>query len=565
MLLGGALCVLAPATASAAPPTSCPGDPITPTRVITGSFSSELQGSYVLVPFRVPKGTTAVRVKYCFDQPEAPVGGVRHTLDLGLYEARRRRGELFDTEELRGWGGSSHPDVTVSREGFSTEAQYLARPRGHVPGKTTRGFTPGRIPAGEWAAELGLASVIGRSGGDTDGAVAWRVEVELSRDPAFADRPYRAARYRTRPAVRRSGWYAGDMHVHAEHSALGDATMRQTFDYAFGGRSSGGAGLDFITLSDYATTSHWGEIGRYQPSYPRKLIIRSAEVITYRGHTNNHASNRQLDYRTGQVLERLASGALVRKRGRRPPSRLFDQVHRAGGFTQINHPTIFPSDVPAFQSLCRGCPWDYSDAETRFGKVDAWEVHTGPTGNETNFNPFTLSAIEEWDALRRRGFDITAVAVSDSHNAGTPRNPGTQTPIGVGTTVVYAPELSERGIRRGVRAGRAYVKVFGPGGPDLRLSARAGRRRAIMGDWMRARAARFTARVIGGVSRPGAGARKLVVLKDGVRVAEVPVTSDDFRYRFRGRGRGGYRIQLERGVAVEALSNPITLGRRRGR
>ena len=167
--------------------------------------------------------------------------------------------------------------------------------------------------------------------------------------------------------------------------------------------------------------------------------------------------------------------------------------------------------------------------------------------------------------MRRRGFDITAVAVSDSHHAGTPRNPGTQTPIGVGTTVVYAPELSERGIRRGIRAGRAYVKVFGPGGPDLRLSARAGRRRAIMGDWIRGRSARLVARVIGGVSRPGAGARKLVVLKDGARIAEVPVTSDDFRYRFRSTGRGGYRIQLERGAAVEALTNPITLGKRRRR
>ena len=55
------------------------------------------------------------------------------------------------------------------------------------------------------------------------------------------------------------------MHVHAEHSALGDATMTETFDFAFKPLSEGGAGLDFVTLSDYVVPSAWGEIGRYQP------------------------------------------------------------------------------------------------------------------------------------------------------------------------------------------------------------------------------------------------------------------------------------------------------------
>ena len=43
----------------------------------------------MLVPFDVPAGTTAVRVKYCFDQPEVPTPNVRHTLDLGIYDPRR--------------------------------------------------------------------------------------------------------------------------------------------------------------------------------------------------------------------------------------------------------------------------------------------------------------------------------------------------------------------------------------------------------------------------------------------------------------------------------------------
>ena len=47
----------------------CPGRAITPDQVIQGEFDTSLQKSYVMVPFDVPTGTTAVRVKYCLDRP----------------------------------------------------------------------------------------------------------------------------------------------------------------------------------------------------------------------------------------------------------------------------------------------------------------------------------------------------------------------------------------------------------------------------------------------------------------------------------------------------------------
>jgi hypothetical protein len=254
-LLPVLLLLSVPASTNAAAPQACGGRPIAPDQTITGDFDTSLNKSFVLVPFDVPKGTTAVRVKYCWDRPEG--GTLRHTLDLGL------RGPWG---EFRGWGGSSHPDVTVSAEGFSTEAEYRARV--DPPGKTTRAFVPGPIRPGRWAVELGVAAVIGTADGDGDGKVAWRVELELSDDPAFADEPYRPAPYSRAPAKWRPGWYQGDFHVHAEHSAIGDATMSDTFDYAFKPVAEGGAGLDFITLSDYVSGTAWGEIGRYQPNYP---------------------------------------------------------------------------------------------------------------------------------------------------------------------------------------------------------------------------------------------------------------------------------------------------------
>ena len=538
--------VSAPA-AHAVAPLACPGDPIRVDRAITGEFDRSLQGSYVQVPFDVPAGTTSVRVKYCHDQPESPTSAqLRHTLDLGLYDPRG----------FRGWGGSSHPDVTITPQGFSSEEQYKESPKGHVPGRTTRGYRPGPIPDGRWTAELGVAAVVSQSEGDLDGKVAWRVELELSSDPAFAAEPYDAARYDTQPARAGEGWYAGDLHVHGEHSSLGDATMTEVFDYAFGE-----AKLDFVMLSDYVTDSAWGEIGRYQPRYGGKLIGRSSEVITYRGHTNNHASRRYVDYRTGPVLERRDDGSLVELRGPRPPREIFDEVHAPGGWTQVNHPTIFPSDVPGFANLCRGCPWDYSDEETDWSKVDSFEVSTGPAGftspaGSTGPNPFTVTAIEKWDSLRRHGFPVTAVAVSDSHHAGRTNNPVTQTPVGDGHTVVFAEELSETGVRRAVQAGHAYVKLFGADSPDLRFDAVGSDGfAAMMGDGLPGDRADFVARVIGA----GEGSQ-LVVVRSGTPVQTVPVAGDDFVHRFSATEPGHYRVQVQRGSTIESLSNPISLG-----
>ena len=557
----------------AAAPAACAGAPdssLQPHRVITGEFDTSLEGAYVMLPFDVPSGTTAVRVRYCHDQPEAPTNArIKHVLDLGLWESRPAPGAPWGEAEFRGWGGSSHPDVTVSRNGYSSEAEYLASPRLHRQGHTTRGFRPGPLPAGEWAVELGVAAVASQTEGDSDGRVAWRVEIDVSSDPLWESDPYAAAPYDESPARPQPGWYAGDFHVHAEHSSLGDATMTETFEYAFRPLAQGGAGLDFITLSDYVTDTAWGEIGRHQPAHPGNLIVRSSEIITYRGHANNHAGLRYVDHRTGAVYEWREDGDPILLRPARGASPMFDGVHAGGGFTQINHPRIFPSEVPGFDFLCRGCPWDYSAAETDFRAVDAIEIATGPAGlkedPEPGPNPFTPLAIQFWeeamDAGGRNHNRIAAVGSSDSHNAGRTPDPVTQSPIGQATTVVYADELSERGIQRGVEARHTYVKVFGNDGPDLRFEASspaASGPPAIMGDAVPGGGVEFSARVTGagpGAARPGS--YTLYVLKDGAPLLAVPVVGDDFSFDFPEAGAGRYRLQLQRETAIEAVSSPI--------
>ena len=535
------------------------GDAIAPTKVITGSFPHALQGSYVMVPFDVPSGTTSVRVKYCWDRPEGDTpGGTGHTIDLGLWQSRPAGGS-WNEAQFRGWGGSSHPDVTITPQGFSSEDEYLADPKGHVDGRTTRGFLPGPIPAGEWAAELGVAAVVPADEGDADGTVAWRLEIELSRDPAFAAEPYEPARYDRTPARRGAGWYAGDMHVHAEHSALGDATMNEVFDYAFRALGDGGAGLDFITLSDYVTPSGWGEIGRYQDAHPDNLVVRSSEIITYTGHTNNHASLHYVDHRTGPVYEWLGDGNVVPLRDARPASALFREVRQHRGWTQINHPTIFPSSNPTLRRFCRGCPWDFGDAQTNYALVDAIEIQTGPADFNGAPNPFTPTAIAFWEHALDLGHKIAAVGSSDSHKAGRVES-STQSPIGNATTVVYAPALSEQGIREGVKNRHTYVKLLGNGGPDLRFEARTpGGTRGIMGDTLVGTSAELTARVFNLV--PNDDLFLLYLVRDGELGAAVPVTGPDETFRFRASGPGRYRLQLMRGDVIVALTSPIWLER----
>src|SRR5829696_1763947 len=547
-----ALVALPAAAQAEGVPASCPGDPIAVDQVITGEFDRAQQGSYVMVPFDVPAGATSVRVKYCYDQPGAPsTPQQRHTLDLGLYDPPSGSLPTWDLPDFRGWGGSSHPDVTITPQGFSSEEEYRARPRGHVPGRTTRGFKPGPIPEGRWAAELGVAAVVDQANGDADGKVAWRIEIERSSNPAFAAQPYAPADYDERPA-KGAGWYSGDLHVHGEHSALGDATMTEVFDYAFGP-----ARLDFVTLTDYVTDSAWGEIGRHQPRYRGRLIARSSEQITYRGHWMNQASAERAEYRTGPILERAGDGSLRQLRDAQPPSRFFPVVRTAGGWTQVNHPTIFPSDQPGNALLCRGCPWDYSDQETNWRLVDAFEVNTGPAAfGGTAPNPFTRTAITEWDSLRKRNYPLTGVSVSDSHDAGQPDGP-TESPIGNGRTVVYADELSEDGVRRAVQAGHAYVKNFADS-PDLRFTAKAGGRMAIMGDALPGRAAALAADVTGATGKGWT----LSLLRDGKVIDGNPVDARRVLYRPGGMPRGEYRLQLERDGVVHSLTNPIAVGDR---
>ncbi len=529
----GLLFVLPAAGASAAAPASC--GLASPEFSATGDFPASRQGSFVFVPFDVPAGITQVRVNYCYDNPTPgpTAGGNDHTLDLGVYEPRPT-GDTgpWSMDEFRGWGGSGYDRVNITPQGFPNDAHYNADRKAPVEGLTTRSFVPGPIPEGKWAVELGLAN-IATAPFDADESVGWRVEVDLS-TPAPGGPAYSRPPHDPSPVDSATRWYAGDFHAHAEHSGDANATLTETIDYGFGT-----AGLDFITLADHNTGSGWPEYDRRRASGgvpPGKLLVRSEEVTTYRGHTNNHASGVQPDYRVGPLLERQSSGSLTTMRGGRPVSQVFDEVNAANGITQVNHPTIFPTP-PFAPGLCRGCAWRHSDAETDYSKVDAMEVSTGVANS-----PFNASAIEFWESKLDQGHKIAAVGGSDSHRAGDTPGP-TDAPLGTPTTMVFAGELSEQGIRRAVEAGHTFVKLTGGSAPDIRLEARrrgTGSPTAIFGDTLASDVpVDFTAQVLGGNS-----SYQLQVIKDG----------EHGQHARRQRRQLHHELQLDRALAATACS-----------
>ncbi len=580
--LAAAVTLVAASAATAAVPATCPGpdDPaLGPVQTFSGSFDAGLENSFVQIPFTVPPGSTGVRVRYCYDQPDVPLpsGLNNNTLDLGIYEPLHPGNTIRGTDELRGWSGGSVRDVSVAVNGFSDEATYAAERKGYVSGRTTRAYEPGPIPQGEWAVELGLASIATVAELNLDNRVDWRVDVQTTSSPSFADDPYAPVAYDPAPAIDEPGWYAGDFHVHGEHEP-GNALMRETFDYAFAPAADGGAGLDFITLVDHNNTVAFGEVGRFQADYPGKLVARGTEVTTYRGHLQAQAAGTQVDFRTAPIYTRAADGTLTQVRGDRPASAIFDEVHTAGGYTQINHPTIFPSLLPFVSVLCRGCPWDYGAAATDYTKVDAIEVHTGPPGLDEpprpGPNPFTPLAVAFWDQAIDDGGPnrnrIAAVGSSDSHQAGqqgTGLDALLSSPIGEGTTVVHAQELSEQGVQEAVEAGHTYVKPFGTTGPDVRLEAtEAGSDDppAIIGDSLES-ATGFSATLNLAVSnlnqaraaRPGL--YTVIVYRNTVPVLvlPLPLTSDSFRFQLPSLGYARYRLQVQREAGLETISSPV--------
>jgi len=487
----------------------------------TGEVGPERSGDYIDLPFVVPAGVTSLHVAFGRDTIEGGSGGiVGNTLDIGL----------LDPAGFRGWSGGARSEVTVSQSAAAT----------------TPGYLPGEIVAGTWQAEVGVALV-------GDGTrMRYSVRVEAASDPVadpYGARPTPEAVRGARPArvVRPGpGWYKGDLHCHSLHSD-GNHPPR---DVASAARA---AGLEFLALTDHNTWTHQLLLAELQEAFPDIALLAGQEITTYRGHANVWGAVGPLDFHA--TREGWSADALLQ------------EVRARGGMISVNHPTMVGQTAGGRQV---SIGWTVPGFDPAL--ADAMEVVNGPSRLfGAAQNPFNDSAIALWAGLLARGRQLVAVGGSDDHRAGVPAGM-LDAPIGTPTTVVYAPELSERGILEGLRAGHVVLMTAGAAGPELRLEARScDGRSAMPGDTLAAaratvslhalRAAGRTLRLFRTDPRAGTGAaqgRPAMEL-----VGEWEVGSDDATISAtalpESAGRACFWAELRDGPVLDAMTNPVTI------
>ena len=335
---------------------------------------------------------------------------------------------LLDPQRFRGWSGGNKSRFTVT-ETWATPS-----------------YLPGPLIPGEWKLTLGVPNL--RKGGRAE----YTAKVTLDRSPVFhgfADAPLR-----TGPA-----WYRGDLHMHTEHSdgSCPSRTGKRTPCPLFKTLEAATArGLDFVAVTDHNGSAHFQDLAELQGYYDDLLLIPGREVTTFQGHANVFGMTAPLDFQLGS---------------RRAPTldRILDEVEAAHALISINHPAL-PSG-----EACMGCGWT---AATDFARVPAIEAVNGTTSSGP------LSGVPFWEARLNEGHRITAVGGSDNHDASL--YPDKAPAIGMPTTVVHAENLSQDAILAGIRAGHVFVDVQGTRDRLLEVVARAGARRAEMGDVVRA-------------------------------------------------------------------------------
>ena len=386
---------------------------------LTGEITRADHQTYREIPFEVPAGTGRIAVDFSYTGKDQ-----RTVIDIGMR----------DPDGQRGWSGGnkSHFEITE----FASTPSYANGP----------------ITPGTWHLVLGVPNI--REGqtasytatitlGPPDGM---RKAVQLS-DPAIV--------LDTTP-----GWRRGDFHTHTGHSDgscdVGDARAPCPTVFTF--EAAKAAGLDFVALTEHNTITQLADIRELQESFPETLLIPGTEITTFFGHANAMGNTGFLDFQLGSP--RLPTLA-----------KLFDQVDAAGGFVSVNHPSL-PSG-----EACMGCGW--TAKETDWSRVSAIEIVNGSTlrtsGAEGAFN-----GIKFWEALLNQGHRITAIGGSDNHDAKDTTG-AKQSPVGKPATVVFAEELSTRGVVAGVKSGRVFLDVAGLPGARLDMIAHATNRSASMG------------------------------------------------------------------------------------
>ncbi len=369
------------------------------------------------------------------------------------------------------------------------------------------------------------------TGGRT-GATASSYDAPAASEPADAQ-PAAAA-----PA---GDWYGGDMHVHTDHSSDGSGP-RQLLDQRGPANVSvadqiGEAatqGLQWLPLTDHRTYAQ-----HYDPLWESSdLLLIPGEEANGSPHANPLGA-----------VDSIVQGSVPE--GRPEWSRLQTSIwdaHAQGAAWSHNHPDD-------------GHMNDDNTLNERANAVgaDTVEVWNKGSGIEREL----LYAEAQWN----RGFRFAGVGASDNHFRELWKIAGPGTPV----THVFAPQLTERGVIRALRAGRVSVNVRELATPFVTLSGDFDGDQvfeAINGDEVVAPTA--TAGVLRARIRNGLGATLLVHASPGGESGviasfpitaldaqfEIPVTTDGSDQWFYAEVRGPGEVDS---VDTSALDDPTVL------
>lgn len=396
-------------------------DPNTPPLVLTGEITRADHQTYREIPFTPPPGTGRISIDFAYTGKDQ-----KTVIDIGVR----------DPQGQRGWSGGNKSRIEIGA--FDATPSYR----------------PGPIQAGEWKLVLGIPNIRdGQTASYT--ATIHFAGADATREPAATTRL-------AGPLNAKPGWYRGDFHMHTAHSdgSCEVEGQRQPCPVINTANAARDAGLDFVAITDHNTLTQLGDIQRLQRDFPKTLLIPGTEVTTFFGHANVIGNSDFVDFQLGSP--RLPT-----------LGKLFDEAAAQGAIVSINHPSL-PSG-----EICMGCGWTAKD--TDWSRVTAMEVINGGTLRTMGTD---VSGIAFWDKLLKQGYRITAIGGSDNHDA-TDRTGAKQSPVGKPTTVVYASDLSPRGIVDGVKSGRVFVDVAGMPGATLEIDAYLDRQSVDMGGELR--------------------------------------------------------------------------------
>ncbi len=277
------------------------------------------------------------------------------------------------------------------------------------PDQANEGGIPGDLPPGEWRAQIDIEHL----GEDTEYHLVVYAEYGPGKAPVRLDFP-------ESPVIKaQPGWYGGELHCHSAESD-GAYAVEAVVQAAMEAK------LDFLSITDHFTVSQWHKLALLTAK--PIALIHSCEITSHAGHANLQGIRRWVDVyvdRPGWGFDQAA-----------------EETHRQGGLFCVNH---------AYSG-----EYGWLDPEFDWKNADLIEVYHSLEGCNNSYQ------LALWDHHLNLGHRLVGVGGTDSHDP----YRGNQK-LGQLITYVYADELSEAGIIRGLKRGKVYVSK----GPQIDFTA----------------------------------------------------------------------------------------------